>query len=317
MVKENNYIYIIGTGAIGKALAVLLTLAERQVLLIRGTLDDGSIQRKSLQVEIADGTTYEADISITTLSNISRFNGIVVLANKSYGNEQLAITLKDKIGHSPLVLLQNGLGVEQPFIRNEFPEIYRCVLFVTSQQIDPVTVRFKPVAVCPVGIERGDTGTLNTIIEALDTQTFRFKDEAHIQQIIWKKAIVNCVFNSVCVLLEIDNGIFHRNKEALDIARRVILECTIIARAKGIVLYPEEIEQSLLDISRLSDGQLISTLQDIRNNRKTEIETLNPEIIRIAESLQKQDAVRETRLLGALVKLKSELTLHTSHTDER
>lgn len=311
MHSVKNHIYIIGSGAIGKALAVFLKLSGRDVTLIRGSINDGSTKIERIYVEMADGTIHQADVTVTTLDTFSTISGIIILANKSFGNDQLAVLLKHKIGNSPIVLFQNGLGVEQSFVNHQYREIYRCVLFVTSQIIDHVTVRFKPVAICPIGIERGNKNRLDDVVSQLNTPNFRFKSELDIQHIIWKKTIVNCVFNSVCPLLEVDNGVFHRNAEARKIARRVISECTAIAIAEGIDLHPDEVETSLLQISRLSDGQDISTLQDIRNNRKTEIETLNPAIVKIAESHNKGKLVRETRLLGELINLKANNSMLT------
>ena len=309
MNSYQNSIFIVGSGAIGKALAVFLKLAGKNVTIIRGSVNDVSTKKTLIRVEMADGAIHESNIDIATLNTFDKINGIVVLANKSYGNEQLAITLRNKTGNSPIVLLQNGMGVERPFVKNDFPEIYRCVLFVTSQTVDDVTVRFKPVAICPIGIEKGNKDQLDHIVRQLSTPAFGFKSEEDIQRTIWKKAIVNCVFNSVCPLLEVDNGIFHRNDAALKIARLVISECVTVARKKGILIYSDEVEESLLQISKSSDGQLISTLQDIQNKRKTEIETLNFEIVSIAESLKIADNVPNTKLLGELIKLKADLNL--------
>lgn len=309
MNSYQNSIFIVGSGAIGKALAVFLKLAGQNVTIIRGSVNDVSTKKTLIRVEMADGAIHESNIDIATLNTFDKINGIVVLANKSYGNEQLAITLRNKTGNSPIVLLQNGMGVERPFVKNDFPEIYRCVLFVTSQTVDDVTVRFKPVAICPIGIEKGNKDQLDHIVRQLSTPAFGFKSEEDIQRTIWKKAIVNCVFNSVCPLLEVDNGIFHRNDAALKIARLVISECVTVARKKGILIYSDEVEESLLQISKSSDGQLISTLQDIQNKRKTEIETLNFEIVSIAESLKIADNVPNTKLLGELIKLKADLNL--------
>jgi 2-dehydropantoate 2-reductase len=303
-------IYIIGAGAIGKALAVFLQEAGREVRLLRGSIQDGTTSSERIKVEMADGTRKDSTITIATLDNFPVLNGIIVLATKSFGNIKLASMLKAKTEDSPIILLQNGLGVEQPFIDEQFPAIYRCVLFVTSQLINQQTVRFKPVSGCPIGIERGTMQQLDELVKQLSTSFFQFKVEENIQPIIWKKAIVNCVFNTVCPLLEVDNGIFHRSEEARQIARRVIVECTTIAVTKGITLDVIEVENSLLQISRLSDGQEISTLQDIRNKRVTEIETLNPAVVRIAENLGLGELVTETRLLGDLVKLKAELNNH-------
>ena len=307
MPSVRNNLFIIGSGAIGKALAVFLKLAGRDVMIIRGSVNDGTSKTEQISVEMADGTVHKSDIAINTLDTLPALDGIVILTNKSFGNEQLALSLKGKTGDSPLVLLQNGLSVEQPFINHHYPGVYRCVLFVTSETVDAVTVRFKPVSICPIGIEHGNNDDLNEIVMRLNTPHFQFKPEENIQTTIWKKAIVNCAFNSICPLLEIDNGIFHRNAKAFEVARRIISECIAIANAKGIALQQDEVEASLIQISMFSDGQAISTLQDIRNKRRTEIETLNPEIVRIAKSLHKEDLVKETQLLGELTKLKADI----------
>lgn len=301
--------YIIGSGAIGKALAVALQLQGKDVVLVRGSVDNAAAHTEHIQIKLEDGGVQEASVPVSAIGNFERLDGLIVLTNKSYGNEALARRLKGKTGASPLVILQNGLGVEQPFIKENYPEVYRCVLFVTSQTLAEGSVRFKPVAACPVGIVKGNTDTLKMAVAQLSGGYFQFKAEEHIETIVWKKAIINSVFNSICPLLETDNGIFHRNAAALAMAERVVLECLVIAREKGVSLEAEDVLQNLLQISRLSDGQLISTLQDIRSKRQTEIETLNLEIARIARELKKEDAVKETRLLGELTKLKSELSI--------
>ena len=81
----------------------------------------------------------------------------------------------------------------------------------------------------------------------------------------------------------------------------------MVAESKGIFLDEEKITNSLLLISKSSDGQLISTYQDIQNKRQTEIDTLNFSISNVAIEYNKEDLVKETRLLGELTKLKAEL----------
>jgi 2-dehydropantoate 2-reductase len=301
-------IYIIGAGAIGKALAVSLKVAHKNVVLLRGSVDNEPRRDEKLSVELHDKTELEAEIEVSTLSNIPALEGLVVLTNKSYGNDSIAQALKGKTAHSPIVILQNGLGVEQAFIDHDFPGIYRCVLFATSQVTAPNRIRFKPVAVSPVGIVKGNKNDLETVVEQLNSPVFQFKAEPDIQATIWKKAIINSVFNSVCPLLETDNGIFHRDASVLGIAKRVIQECVAVAQESGIHLNAGEVEEGLLLISKSSEEQLISTLQDIRNKRKTEIETLNFAIVAVAKRLGKADMVMQTKLLGELTKLKSDLS---------
>jgi 2-dehydropantoate 2-reductase len=103
--------------------------------------------------------------------------------------------------------------------------------------------------------------------------------------------------------------VFFIEMKQLYMAKRVIAECITVAASKGILLNAEKVTDSLLLISKSSDGQLISTYQDIKNKRKTEIETLNFAIASIADEMRIEDRIKETRLLGELVKLKSDLTL--------
>jgi len=298
-------VYIIGAGAIGKVLAVCLSISGKKVVLLRGSVDNGENHRENIRVKLSSQEIIEAEIAIDTLSNYPNLEGLVVLCIKSYGNAALADALKDKIGSSPIVLLQNGLGVEQAFIY--FPSVYRCVLFATSQPVSDTELNFKQVDISLIGkISDSEETSLGYIAGLLNTPYFGFSAEPDIQPVIWKKAIVNSVFNSVCPLLDTDNGIFHRNLQVLQIAESLVAECLRVAKEQGIDLNQAEVMDSLLLISRASDGQFISTLQDIRNHRPTEIATLNLAISGMAATEQ---AVTQTRLLGQLILLKSQLSM--------
>jgi 2-dehydropantoate 2-reductase len=301
-------VYIIGAGAVGKVLAVTLALNNRKVTLLRGSVDNQESYTENIQVVTVEQGVLEANIEVSTLSRFQTLDGLIVLTNKSFGNAGLAQALKGKTNDSPLVLLQNGLGVEQAFVDHGFPQVYRCVLFMTSQVMAENRINFKPVTASPIGLIKGNAQQVDPIVAQLNSPQFGFRAESNIQPIIWKKAIANSVFNSICPLLDTDNGIFHRNESVLAIASSVIKECVGIAQAKGVAITEEEVTETVLMISRLSDGQLISTLQDINLKRPTEIETLNFAIVNMARALNRENTVKETKLLGELTKLKSDLS---------
>lgn len=307
---QPDKIYIIGAGAIGKALAVFLKSAGRDVTLIRGSRYEGARHIDKITVELPYGSTVEADIETATLSDFHKLNGIILFTTKSFGNAHLAKAVCSKVDGSPIVLMQNGLGVEQAFINAGFTAIYRCVLFATSQSLSPMTLRFRPVATSAIGVVKGNPEDAAVIVEQINNPHFQFKAEHPIEPTVWRKTIVNCVFNSVCPLLETDNGIFYRNRDALEIAKRIIEECVGIAKTKGIILNEDAVLQTLLKISQSSEGQLISTYVDILNKRQTEIDSLNFAITGIAEQLRKAELGKETRLLGELIKIKSALSIN-------
>lgn len=106
MANSKWQIYIIGTGAIGKALAVFLQKEGRKVTLVRGSMDDGSCSMEEICVESEKNQC--ALIPIATLSTLETMEGIIVLATKSYGNERLAIALKAKRVPPPSFCFKTG-----------------------------------------------------------------------------------------------------------------------------------------------------------------------------------------------------------------
>lgn len=307
---NQNTIYIVGAGAIGKVLAVFLKNEGRNVILLRGSIDLVSNQFEEITVELSDHSEIKAVIEISSLNKFKALQGIVVLTNKAFGNKQLAVRLHKKLKDSPMVILQNGLNVEAPFIDVGIKNLFRCVLFTSCQFISTNRLRFKPAGPSQIGLVKG-SNNLDIVTEALNTSYFEFRSTQNLQPLIWTKVIANIVFNSVCPLLETDNGIFHRNFYALNIAKRIIDSCISIAHTVGINLEVDEVTKTLLMISRSSDGQLISTYQDLNNKRKTEIDSLNFALADIASGLGMDDLVKEVRLLGELIYIKSEIALHS------
>jgi 2-dehydropantoate 2-reductase len=211
-----------------------------------------------------------------------------VIASKSYANQAIALELKAKAATGPVVIMQNGVGVEQAFLDAQFSPIYRCVLYVTSQGTSAYDFTFRPVTASPIGIVIGDESGLQQCVENLTTE-----------------AIINSVFNSICPLLDVDNGIFVRDESIAALAREVIGECVVLTERLNLGLSEQEIMEQVLRISQRSDGQLISTLQDMRNGRPTEIEFLNLAIARVAASQHPQLQLPRTELLGKLIVAKS------------
>ncbi len=302
----SNKIYIIGAGAVGKSLAVSLKLHQRDVMLIRGSVEQADCYVERIEIWYNNQEALEQEVEVSTLNHHSELEGVVVLTNKSYGNEELARKLEGKTSSSPVVLLQNGLGIESPFLERLFPEIYRGILFLSGEKTVK-GVNYTPVAVSPIGVVRSNNTQLDTLVELLNTPYFEFRTEEFIEKIIWEKAIANTVFNSICPLLDIDNGIFHRDPQVFGLARKIIAQCITVAHAEGIDINQEDMEARVLHISKKSDGSLISTLQDMRNGRETEIDTLNGAIAEVAQSHNLEHVIKETELLGDLIRMKSQL----------
>ncbi|MDE3155318.1 MAG: ketopantoate reductase family protein [Acidobacteriota bacterium] len=305
--SDGATVYVLGAGAIGSALAVHLQASSRKVVLVRTSRSGLAEAPDTLVVRSLQGDEVRATLPAVSLDRLDRFDGILVISAKSYANPAIAAALAARGAVAPLVLLQNGLGVEEPFLAAGLPGVYRCVIFATGEKREDGSVSFGSVRPSPIGVVRGDRDALHQIVQALDTPAFRFAEDGDIRRTVWQKAIINAVFNSICPLLEIDNGVFHREEDARRLAGGIVTEGVAVARSLGVDLDRDGLMQQILAISRGSDGQAISTLQDIRRGRPTEIESLNLEIARVGGRATPPVPAERTELLGRMVALKATL----------
>jgi 2-dehydropantoate 2-reductase len=303
-----NKIYIVGAGAIGMSLAVNLIRNGRSVTAVRTSHRQDAWDPMNIAVQCNENPPVEASVEMVSLSRLENLpDGIIVITAKATANRLIASELKQKKANLPVIILQNGIGVESPFIESGFPDIYRCVLYATSQEQEENYFRFRSVAASPIGAVQGAGRELQKIVEQLNTSNFQFRAEERITEETWKKTIMNSVFNSVCPLLQVDNGIFYRDQRAADIAVEMVRETLEVTKRLGLDLNEKGLMEQLLRISQRSDGQLISTLQDLLNGNETEIEFMNLEIARIAEKMSPQVPVSKTKLLGELILIKSRM----------
>ncbi len=81
---KNNKIYIIGSGAIGKALAVFLQHEEKDVTLVRGRVDNLPDEEFLITVTNQDHQKFQQKITTPTYSNLIDINGVVLIATKTW-----------------------------------------------------------------------------------------------------------------------------------------------------------------------------------------------------------------------------------------
>jgi len=304
--SQSTTFYILGAGAIGLSLAIHLTQAGKNVQLVRTSQKDIKPQTITISLKgLQSSEVTSAQVEVLSINYLTNPQGVLIICAKTFANDGIANHFKTLQSKPPIILMQNGIGIEDTFLNAGFTEIYRTVLYSGGQKIGDYAVEFKMVASSPIGVMAGDREKLGLIINQVSTAQFPFHFEANIQEEVWKKSIANAVFNTICPLLEVDNGVFTRNDDALALANSVIDECIQVARALGINLNHETVLKQVMTISKGSDGQLVSTLQDIQNNQPTEIESLNLEIARLAETLDENIDVSLTKAFGKLIQIKS------------
>ncbi len=301
-------IYIFGGGAVGAPLACFLKSENRPVCLVRTRVGSVCSATTTIRTQTRE-KTFQRSVSSVTLDELDSVNGIIVITSKTYANASIASRLKGKYTGGPIILAQNGLNVEREFQRLGYPTLGRAVLYLTSEaagESRQASFVFRPIAASMIGPVCGNPDEIEAAAKLLHTTHFPFEYRDDIELPVLKKAIINVIYNSICPLLEVDNGIFHREPSLASLVDALIEECLQVTQARHLTISRESIREQVALISQKSK-QLISTLQDIQNARDTEMEYLNLEFLRIAHSLNLECQMPLVSALGQLIVAKSKL----------
>src|SRR5271166_4103764 len=68
-------------------------------------------------------TAYALLLKQSPYPKLANLNKTIVIATKAYANKAIALELKDKAVTGPGVIIQNGVGVEKPFLDAHFSPI--------------------------------------------------------------------------------------------------------------------------------------------------------------------------------------------------
>ena len=101
--------------------------------------------------------------------------------------------------------------------------------------------------------------------------------------LIWDKLIVNVGINPLTAITGLNNGELLEHPELLDIMQEAIKEAVAVANAKDIKLSVKDPYSHTLEICKNTASNKSSMLQDIMNNRRTEIDMINGGILREGE----------------------------------
>lgn len=124
----------------------------------------------------------------------------------------------------------------------------------------------------------------------------------NISEEIFKKVMINSCINALTAILDVPNGELLAIEWTKELMRRIVSEGCIVADRMGMDICPVPVLGMVEDVARRTRGNISSMLQDVRKNKRTEIESINGSIVRLARKHGLDAPVNET--LEFLVKSK-------------
>ncbi|MGE7997160.1 ketopantoate reductase family protein [Lysinibacillus sp. NPDC093190] len=263
-------IAIIGAGAVGQLTASFLAESGMSVTLVtrtQGQVDE--LNEKYLTRVNVDGTkTIQKIASTTKLVELSQ-QDLIVIAVKYGQLQELYEQLSALPSTVSLLFMQNGLAHFDEALRLPQKNIAFCSVSFGAQMINQSTVQHRGVGVCKIAIERGNSDAFNDLLQVRNS-LYPVELVANAEQMLFEKAVFNCLINPLTAILQVKNGELVTNKQAFLLMQTIYRELTDAY---------EGIEQAIplfkvIDLCEKTANNTSSMLADRIQGRKSEIDTI-------------------------------------------
>lgn len=280
---------IVGAGAIGLLFGAYLSEAGHRItFLVRETSSE-----KQFYIE----KNYEkpqqiiCDI-VTDIVDLNQMD-LIILAVKYHHLTQIEDQLKSLPLHIPLLFIQNGLS-HLAFIEQLKQEtILVGSVLHGATKTDPATVQHMGVGPTYIGLFKGEGLSIQKIEEERNEQ-FPIIPTSDIEQMLIKKAMLNCLINPLSAIAHVTNGELIENHSYNIILRNIYEEMMAVFEEWKDRLPWEEVV-ALCKNTRLNRS---SMLKDLESGRMMELDTIVGSILeRATQRKQKLPTLHALYLL--------------------
>ena len=219
----------------------------------------------------------QADIIFLCVKSLDVADGLAA-AQSITADNTLLITLQNGIGH--LDILQTHK--EPPFI----------ALGVTAQGANLVGtghVLHAGNGITRLGILNGSTnrltGILTEVAGLMSNAGIETSITENIIDFVWAKLLVNVGINALTAIHNCPNGELLESTAITKQLSDAVREAAAVARARGIQIVTDPVAVTS-EVCKQTGLNISSMLQDVRNRRLTEIDSINGAIVNAARELQ-------------------------------
>jgi 2-dehydropantoate 2-reductase len=302
--SASEKILVVGPGAMGLLFGGLLARAGHEVRLLDRREDRArSLTAQGIVIEQGE-QTLTVPVRAVTRAEEAAPAGLIVICVKAYDTGAAARAAAPAAGPDTLVLsLQNGQGNVEALIEVFGPER---VLGGTTAQGSNLAgtgrVRHAGQGETVVGEAGGGTERAARVAELMSGAGIGAGVTNDLEGLIWSKLTINAAINPLTALLRVKNGALAESEPALAIMRLAVAEVVEVCRRRGTKLAHPAPYDKAVAVARATANNISSMLQDVRAQRKTEVNYINGAVVKAAQELGVAAPVNEalTRLIEAV-----------------
>ena|SRR6056297_2836554 len=284
-------ICVFGAGSLGSLVGGVLA-REHDVSLVGrephvGAIEDGGLQIRgeitdTVQPRAATAPPESADLAVVTV--------------KSFDTEKAARALDDcRLGG--VLSLQNGMGNESILAASLDCPVLAGTCTYGARIEEPGTVECTGIGEIALGpADGGHSDLADRTGLAFRQAGLETAVSAEMPHKLWEKLAVNAGINATTALARVQNGAL-LDGSVREVARKAACEAARVARDQGHSLSGQQVMDRTFEVAEATAANTSSMYQDIRAEKRTEIDAINGYIVERAE---KPALVNET--LAALIR---------------
>lgn len=277
-------IAIVGAGAMGCLYgAKLSAIPENQVFLL-------DVWKEHIESINANGLMIEDQGEVVTYNNVKAYSHavdlgtcdlVLVFVKSTLTNEAIKGN-KAVFGPNTIALtLQNGLG-NIDIISQEIGE--KNVIAGTTAHgatmLGPGKIRHAGIGKTIIGeLDGSSSSRIEMVTETLNKAGMDTDISSNVIGLVWDKLLVNVGINALTGITKLHNGDLLKYPEIEEILEDAVKEGLMVAKEKGIKLGFVDPISHTKDVCMATASNKSSMLQDVLNQKRTEIEMINGAIV--------------------------------------
>ena len=275
-------VVVLGAGSVGCYFGGMLARAGHDVTLIARANHVEAITNNGLHMDCQSFQDYvqvKARSDYIPLSDAD----IVLCCVKSPDTEFVINEVKPYLNKSAVILsLQNGVDNAERIAKLVDNPTYPTVVYVATAMVGPGKLKHFGRGELVLGALGNNSNELNALSDFFQLSNVPCEISSNIRKDLWLKFLVNCSYNGISAIGQIQYGNMVSNPEVVNLINQITEECLMIAEKEGVMISAAEADQANHAIGVTMSGQKSSTAQDLVKGKLTEIDYLNGLIVRRA-----------------------------------
>jgi 2-dehydropantoate 2-reductase len=278
------HIAVIGSGGTGGYFGGLLSRAGEEVIFVARGAHLEALRTRGSRVKSKLAGEFTLPVRATDSPNEVGPVDLILFCVKTYDTDSAAESIRPLIGAETMLLsLQNGVDNAERIARIAGHDSgLGAVAYVVSAIEAPgiIAQTAGPGKIIVGELAGGTSARIERLHSVLQRAEIAAEVHPDIRIAIWQKFLFICAFSGVTALTRVPIGPIVTDQVTHDLFRGTVEEAEAVARASGIELPEDCVEQALATAAAVEPWGRGSMYHDLANGLRLELEALNGEVVR-------------------------------------